>query len=416
MSGSEGTTGGDDLEARRLASLRHLIRGSHLSRPDGLPDLCTEAARAIGAVAADVYVVDYDQVVLTRLGTHQDRGGGAPVLDVDGTLAGRSFRDASTQFASSPSGTVLWVPLIDGAARLGVVEFVFPADLDGDAELLQSCEDIAGLVAGLVVTHSLYGDAIERARRRAPLSVSAELQWKLLPPLAFMSPRLSIAGVLVPSTQIAGDSFDYAIDGDTAHIAIVDAMGHGMEAALLAAVAIGAMRNARRRGSDLRATADSVDSEVAGAFGPDKFVTAVLGQLDLGAGVWTWTTCGHPPALLVRQGRVVKTLDAAVGPPLGLGLVGKEPELASERLEPGDRLVLYTDGLTEARDASGDFFGIERLAEYVAKHDASGAPAAEVLRRLSHESLGYSGTTPHDDATMLMVEWLGDDARRTFSG
>ena len=88
------------------------------------------------------------------------------------------------------------------------------------------------------MTRSLYGDAIERTRRRKNLSIPAEMQWRLLPPLTFVSSRFSVAGILAPAEDVAGDSFDYAANGDLAQIAIIDAMGHGLEAALLAAVTI----------------------------------------------------------------------------------------------------------------------------------------------------------------------------------
>jgi serine phosphatase RsbU (regulator of sigma subunit) len=170
------------------------------------------------------------------------------------------------------------------------------------------------------MTHSLYTDAIERARRRLPLALPAELQWNLLPPLSFISPRVSVAGILAPSTAIAGDSFDYSVNGDVVHVAIIDAMGHGIEATLLAAVTIGVLRNSRRRGDlGIKELVPVLDEQLAAIFGPDKFVTGIFGELDTTTGVWTWTTCGHPPALLVRRGRVVKQLDAVIAAPSASG-------------------------------------------------------------------------------------------------
>lgn len=98
-------------------------------------------------------------------------------------------------------------------------------------------------------------------------------------------------------------------------------------------------------------------------------------------------TCGHPPALLLRRGQVVKALDIVVSAPLGLGMLTDDLPIGQERLQPGDRLVLYTDGVVEARDAAGDFFGMQRLVEFVTKQAASGRPVAETLRRLNHSIL-----------------------------
>ena len=250
-------------------------------------------------------------------------------------------------------------------------------------------------------------------RRRRPLSLPAELQWRLLPPLTFVAPRVAVAGILAPATEVAGDSFDYSVNGNVAHVAVIDAMGHGLEACLLAAVAIGALRNGRRGGLGLGPLVSSIDAELNRAFGPDKFVTGIFGELDTATGVWTWTTCGHPPALLVRHGRVVKRLDQAIGVPLGLGLLDGGPELADERLEPGDRILLFTDGVVEGRDAERNFFGTDRLVDLVVKEAASGRPVAETLRRLNQEIIHYQDGALRDDATTVLVEWLTDAQERS---
>jgi serine phosphatase RsbU (regulator of sigma subunit) len=183
-------------------------------------------------------------------------------------------------------------------------------------------------------------------------------------------------------------------------------MGHGLEATLLATVAIGAMRNSRRGGLSLRDVVAVMDATIAAQFGPDKFVTAIVGELDTITGVWTWITCGHPPALVVRGGRVVKTLDANVNAPLGLAMLREHPAIGHERLEPGDRLLLYTDGVIEARNATGEFFGIDRLVEYISRESAAGQPAAEALRRLNLSILAHQEGELQDDATTVMIEWL----------
>ena len=337
-------------------ALQWLVRSSHLSRADDLPTLARDAAGRLGATRTALYVVDYEQTVLAEIRAAGDEAA-ASTLSIDATLAGRAFRDVAVQVGASEGGATLWVPVVDGAERLGVLEVAFPADVAIDQHLILVCRDVAGLLAELMMTRSRYGDSVERARRRTPLSLPAELQWQLLPPLTFVAPRVAVAGILAPATEVAGDSFDYSVDGDRASVAIIDAMGHGLEATLLSAVAISALRNARRRGLELAALVPELDRALADAFGGDRFVTGIFGELDTTTGVWRWATCGHPPALLVRQGRVVKVLDAVVDPPLGLELLGAVVELGEERLEPGDRLLLYTDGVIEARDAAGAFFG-----------------------------------------------------------
>jgi hypothetical protein len=370
----------------------------------------------LGAVRTVLYVVDYEQTVLAPMTDAKVDGSGedAGVLSIDATLAGRAFRDVAVQVAAGEHGTTLWVPVVDGAERLGMLEVGFPAAVQVDDDLLDDCRDVAGLLAEMTMTRSTYGDSVERARRRTPLTVPAELQWQLLPPLTFVAPRVAVAGMLAPATQVAGDSFDYSVDGDLASIAIIDAMGHGLEATLLSAVTMAALRNGRRRGLGLADVVPVVDEAVATTFGPDRFVTGIFGELDTATGTWTWTTCGHPPALLVRHGRVVKVLDSVVGAPLGLGLLPAAAELGEERLEPGDRLLLYTDGVTEARDADGNFFGTERLVDLVVREAASGRPAAEALRRLNHALLAHQAGALQDDATTVMVEWRTDEPERAI--
>jgi hypothetical protein len=386
------------------AALRYLIRQSKHARPDDLPALVAGAGMLLGAQESVLYLVDYDQVLLVPLleavPTYRE------TVRVDGTLAGRAFVDIAPQVThTEPFGTV-WVPVLDGTDRLGVLEFVFSDGADvTDEHGVADCLDVAGTVAELVVTRSVYGDYIERARRRLGMSVPAEMQWAMLPPLTVVAPTVAISGVLEPTNEVAGDSFDYAINGEMAHVAVLDAMGHGMEATILASVALGALRNGRRSGLDLVDAVRSADKFVASQFGGDKFVTALVGELDTARGIWRWITAGHPPALLVRKGRVVKSLEEVLDVPLGLDLVA--PQVGEEHLEPGDRLLIYTDGVVEARDAAGQFFGVERLVDLVFRHSAEGRPAAETLRRLNQAVLGHQDGLLKDDATTLLVEWRG---------
>jgi phosphoserine phosphatase RsbU/P len=395
-----------------LGALRLLLRRSHLSGPDELPAMTTSAGESLGADSAVLYVADYDQTQLIPLLSPGMDTLAATSVAVDGTLGGRAYADLTEYASSAVDATTLWTPVVDGSERLGVLRLEFPAGFDVPAEVRAASFDVASLLGELVVTRSLCGDAVEKARRLVPLTVPAEIQWRQLPPLTFVSSKFAVAGVLAPSTEVAGDSFDYALNGSTAHVAIVDAMGHGMEATLLSAVAVSSLRNARRRGLDLPDTVRSIDSEIASQFGPDKFVTGIFGELDVDSGWWRWATCGHPPALLVRGGSVVKVLDSVIGAPLGLGLLEEKPGIGQERLEPDDRLLLYTDGVVEARSLQGDFFGVERLVELTTRQAAADRPVAETLRRLNRAILEHQDGALQDDATTVMVEWFPNEVGR----
>ena len=397
------------LEARAARMFNSLLAATHLSRTTDVSGLLAEHAQMIGAAAFVLYLVDYEQAELKPL-----PGPVTPtrsVLDIEGTLAGRCFREGAIPDVEgdTPGVRRFWVPLLDGTERLGVVEILLEESADCvDPAMVEVCERLAHLAAQLIVTKGNYGDAFELVRRGRPMAVAAELQWSLLPPLVFATPGLVIAGLLEPAYDAGGDSFDYAVDGSTAHFAVIDAMGHGLAAALTANLAVASYRSARRRLLDLSSIYAEVDSVVGGHFGGERYATGVIARLDFESGLLTWINAGHPPALLLRSNRFVKFLDSTPNTPLGMQLSEDGPVAAQESLEPGDLVLFYTDGLTEARTDDGGFFTVERLAEFVEKEAAAGLPAPETLRRLRHAVLKYQNQHLQDDATALLVEWRRD--------
>jgi serine phosphatase RsbU (regulator of sigma subunit) len=292
--------------------------------------------------------------------------------------------------------------------RLGVAELELPAA--PTEELKQDLTDLVTLVAELVVTHDAYGDVFSRLRRRRTLSLAAEMQWELLPPMSFGTGRLVITGGLEPAYDIGGDSFDYAVNGSTADLLVIDAVGHGLPATVLASVAISAYRHARRNARDLPAIAAEINAAIAGQFGNSQFATAVLARLDIDSGRLRWINAGHPEPLILRGSSLVQLPRCPPSRPLGL----QETKAAccETRLEPGDRLLLYTDGITEARSPAGEFFGEQRLADFVATAVAAGEPAPETVRQLMRHVLTHQAGQLQDDASIVVLEWrTGDEAQ-----
>jgi serine phosphatase RsbU (regulator of sigma subunit) len=254
------------------------------------------------------------------------------------------------------------------------------------------------------------------------MALQAELVWAYLPPRTFATDRVLVAASLEPAYEAGGDGFDYALLGDHLHISIFDALGHDLSAGLLASVGIASCRGTRRAGGSLADIAARADDAIAGFFGDDQFVTALLCDLDLAAGLLTWIPCGHPPPLLIR-GRTVKELTRTAQPPLGLAAAyargGERPDAytlhspaSTEKLEPGDRLLLYTDGVTEGRSPDGTPFGTQRLADFIIRHNSALLPVSETMRRLNHAILEYQDGRLRDDATAVLVEWRpGQPAR-----
>jgi serine phosphatase RsbU (regulator of sigma subunit) len=127
----------------------------------------------------------------------------------------------------------------------------------------------------------------------------------------------------------------------------------------------------------------ATDGAVGDQFPDERYVTAVIAQLDLEAGRLSWISAGHPPPLVIRDGRLSRTLIAPPAAPLGIPLDGPPPTVAEESLEPGDLLLLYTDGLTEARHPTG------RCSSSCPASSSSGLPQGrrfETLRWLRHAS------------------------------
>ena len=382
-------------------ALATLLRQAHLMRPDDLPRMVDEAARLIGAVGCRLYLIGRDQRSLMPV-PQADEPGGAP-LGLDGTVAGRAYR--LTEVTPSGDGQRLWIPLLDGTERLGVLELL-TADADAAAALHESALVLAALVAELVVSKGQYTDSFERVRRALPMGVPAEMLWRQLPPLTFATERFVVTAQLEPWHEVGGDAFDYSIDGNILRFAVLDGMGHGLGATLLASVALAAYRNARRDGQGLIETAAAIDSTLSAQFGVESFVTGVLAELDLDTGIVRTLCAAHPAPLLVRDGRSLGELDTAPGVPLGFG--DRDDTVLQVSLQPADRLLMFSDGVVEARSPEGSFFGTERLIELLVRQESRQQPPPETLRRLIAAVLEHQNGMLQDDATLLLLEWAGD--------
>jgi serine phosphatase RsbU (regulator of sigma subunit) len=196
---------------------------------------------------------------------------------------------------------------------------------------------------------------------------------------------------------------------------LFDGMGHGLRSSQLAAIAVAAYRNARRSKKGLLDTAGGIHEALLETFGGDAFTTGLLVELDTDTGVLSWINAGHPQPLLLRDGRLVKTLACRPAPPLGLRLPSDSPRppfvVCREQLQPGDRITCYTDGVTEARAPDGTFFGEQRLTDLLTRNFAADMPTPETLRRVVRALLEHQGGQLSDDATLLLLEWRTDKAK-----
>ncbi|POX55372.1 phosphatase [Streptomyces sp. Ru71] len=361
------------------------------------PLIVAEVGRLGGRDLA-LLLQDYGQLALVPL-SGLGLAAGEPV-PIDGSPAGSAFLRGVPVEVPQADGVRVYLPLLDGGDEVGVLTFTLDAVVDEDRRFLRR---FAALVADLLITKSGYTDRIFQARRLEPMSVAAEIQWSLLPPLSMTVARVAVAGILEPAYQVAGDSFDYALNDDVLHVATIDAMGHGLDAATMATVAIGAYRHARRADIGLAEIYAFMDRAIAEQFGPDHFVTAQMMRLDTVSGHLQWVNAGHPQPLLIRDHVVLERLESATTLPVGFG--GEEPVISERVLRHGDRVLCFTDGLVEEREAGGEQFGEDQFIDWVNRVERSQDGVRAVVRALSHVLKEKRGGRTSDDATLFLIEW-----------
>jgi serine phosphatase RsbU (regulator of sigma subunit) len=326
---------------------------------------------------------------------------------VSGTPAGEAFRTGRPIAEPGTGGVRVWVPIVERSEPTGVMAITVP---QADPTTLDACAAL-GLFAGLLIqSTSRSSDVLHLSRRRRPMTLGASMQWDMLPPLLIDSPRGMACGALEPAYEIAGDVFDYAINGNELHAVLFDGMGHGVESTLMTVLATGAYRHARRQGEGPAEMYASVDEALRRHYGGEGFATGAVVRLQLDSGILDWVNGGHPRPLLLRNRRVVRQLECSPSLPFGLG--GACREEATEQLEPGDSILFFTDGVTEGRPVGGDEFGLDRLVEVVESDPemSDPEPGGELLHRLRKAVVEYQSGKLRDDATLLFLHWEGPGA------
>ncbi|MET7463632.1 GAF domain-containing SpoIIE family protein phosphatase [Nonomuraea sp. NPDC005501] len=402
-----------------------LVAAHHLATLEDLTRLVAAYAEPVGFSGVLLYVADLQQQYLIPLpGQRHEDGTPLERIRVDTTVAGRAFRSldvVQTRPSSGPAAAEpeagqapaaqeprrMYLPLLDGTERIGVLVVTVPRD---DERVRWLASQLAALTALIIANKRDTSDTYARLVRAQPMQLSAEMLWTLLPIRTFATHRVVVTAALEPAYLAGGDAFDYAVTGDSLHLSMFDAMGHDTAAGLTATIAVGACRNTRREDADLVSISEAVDGAIFEQFGGTQFATGVLATLDMGTGLLTWVNRGHHPPLVLRHGRLVATLETAPDPPMGFRL-GAIHQPARYQLEPGDRLLVYTDGVIEARSPSGEVFGLERFVDFVVRREADGVPPPETLRRLIQTLLEHQQDRLQDDATVLLVEWRSQRER-----
>jgi serine phosphatase RsbU (regulator of sigma subunit) len=283
---------------------------------------------------------------------------------------------------------------------VGVLELVlddFPA-----RQTVADVAQAAHFLAYVVIANRRYTDLFEWGQRSVPLSLAAEIQHRLLPgAFTCEAGQFTLAAWLQPAGEIGGDTFDFSLERDALHLSMTDAMGHTMDAALLATVLVGGLRNARRRGVELAEQARLANDALAEQAGESQFVTGLVARIDLAKATAGIVNAGHPPPLRIRAGQVDQ-LRLEADPPFGVRL-GNEYRVQSLPLQVGDRLIFVTDGMLE-RDAALMNIGAILTA-------SADMHAREAVQDLTRAVLEVSGGQLRDDATALCLDWHGGPPR-----
>jgi serine phosphatase RsbU (regulator of sigma subunit) len=352
----------------------------------------------VGAHAVRLWLADYEGRYLAQVVNH-DVPAQAASARIDEDRQGAAYRTQRIVTDDTGSHPSAFVPVTVRSERLGVLEVTLREPPDADDLLVLEAASIA--LAYVLVAARLYTDDFELPRRRRDLELPAEMQWELLPILAHSDPDFAVAGWLEPAYDIGGDHFDYNVERQGLTLTITDAMGHQTQAALLSNLAVSALRNARRCYLGLRQQVRAANTAVSDQFGGTVFLTGLFLRVDRETGKVEVVNAGHPQALLLRGGRVEPW---AFEPDVPIGLFpDSEYTLQQGRLQPGDRLLLLSDGVTEAAPVDGEEFGEGRVADHLLA--SAGDPPFEVARQLILEVMEHAGRPLQDDATMICLDY-----------
>jgi serine phosphatase RsbU (regulator of sigma subunit) len=265
---------------------------------------------------------------------------------------------------------------------------------------------IAHALAYVVIANRRFTDLFEWGQRSVPLSLAAEIQHRLLPAAyTCEAGQFTLAGWLEPAGDVGGDTFDFAMERNTLHLSMTDAMGHEVNAALLATVLVGALRNARRAGLPLGEQARRASDELAATDRHNGFVTGQVVRIDLRAGTADIVNAGHPLPLRLRDGRV-EPVELQADPPFGT-VTGHRYRVQRLALEAGDRLMFFTDGIIERN--TGDIDVGAMLAQSAGMH------AREAVQHIIQAILRATNGALNDDATALCLDWHGGPVRERMT-
>lgn len=310
---------------------------------------------------------------------------------------------AAASILDSGVRSVLAAPLLTPDGAVGMIV------LSSRLRVRQFGEDDLALLVPLASAAALHlrnldlaAEAAERRRLAAELELARRIQLALLPSQLPVLPGYELLAGNVPSRGVSGDLYTVDVHPESGVVTfmVCDVAGKGMAASLLGASLEALSVGPIEVGHPPDGICLRVSRRLFARTPPEKYATGFVAQLDPAAHRLAWCNAGHNSALLVRSGGEVERL-AACGAPLGALPTG-EYRSPSTTMGPGDLLLVYTDGITEAVDPEEEEFGLDRLSDLAQRHRA--APLAE-LRRAVEEALDdfVRGVPYADDRTLLFL-------------
>ncbi len=367
--------------------------------PDRLPEVTARHLR-------DRYAAERVEILLGDLAMTALR----PVLDPDGPAGGpleqRCFGSQLPVTDSRPDSTArVLLPLTVWGDRLGVLLVELPGP--ASAELTGDLCDIAGQLAMALRTADRDTDRYHRVRRRQRLTMAAELQWDLLPGRSLDGERFRLAGALEPAYAVYGDHYDWSVTGDSLTLTVLNGQGDGIEATLLTAVAVNAMRNARRSGANIVEQAELASDAVWSRHGGNAHVSTLLLEVCLTDGGVEAVDAGSPRAMIAHDGEIrTVTLDQQ----LPLGMFGDTRyETQKFQLDPGARLLVVSDGVHAAAPGGRAPYG--DAAMLTALRRTRLQPPSEAVGTVIRSLRDYhQGAEQDDDGVLVCLDWLRQPA------